>query len=103
MFNVANSNGYTLSQGTGNGALTLGTSAAGASITVLSGTHTISAPLVLAGSLAVSTTGGGSLQLGNVTDAPLGSALVLSGNGQLILSGTGSFADGTTVSGGTLV
>ena len=103
MFNVSSSNGYTLSQGTGSGALTLGTSA-GASITVLSGTHSISAPVMLAGSLAVSTTGGGSLQLGNVSrgDAP-DRRSSLSGNGQLILSGTGSFTGGTTVSGGTLV
>ena len=34
---------------------------------------------------------------------PLGSALSLSGNGQLILSGSGTFADGTTVISGTLV
>ena len=61
VFNVSGSNGYTLSQGTG-GALTLGTSA-GASITVLSGTHIHLRPVVLAGSLAVSTTGGGSLEL----------------------------------------
>ena len=50
VFDASDSNGYTLSPGTG-GVLTLGTSA-GASIAVVSGTNTISAPLVLAGSLA---------------------------------------------------
>ena len=83
--------------------LTLGTSA-GASIAVVSGTHTISAPIVLAGSLAVSTSGGGSLELsGSVSQAAgVSAALSLSGNGQLILSGTDSYTGGTTVTGGTL-
>ncbi|MGA2253062.1 MAG: hypothetical protein ABSG53_00235, partial [Thermoguttaceae bacterium] len=53
VFNVFNANGYTLSQGSvAGGSLTLGTTA-GASIVVISGTHTISAPVVLAGDLAV--------------------------------------------------
>lgn len=102
VFNVAGSNGYTLSQGTGGGVLTLGAST-GASITVFSGTHTISAPIVLAGSLAVSTSEGGSLQLGNVSQAAgVSAALSLSGDGQLILNGTQSYTGGTTVDGGTL-
>ena len=63
VFSLATTNGYTLSQGTGGGALTLGTSA-GASIAVVSGTYSISAPVVLAGSLAVRISNGGSLQLG---------------------------------------
>ena len=101
VFDVSGTNGYTLSQGTGGGALTLGTSA-GASITVVSGTHSISAPVVLAGSLAVSMSDGGSLQLGNVSQDTTVSALSLSGDGQLILSGTDNYTGGTMVSGGTL-
>jgi len=102
MFDVSGSDGYTLSQGTG-GVLTLGTSA-GASINVVSGAHTISAPIVLAGSLAASISGGSSLVLsGSVGQDPgISAALNLSGNGQLILSGTDSCSGGTTVSGGTL-
>ncbi len=102
VFNVSGSNGYTLSQGTGGGALTLGT-LAGASIAVVSGTHTISAPVVLAGSLAVSTTGGGVLDIsGSVSEATPGLPLSLSGDGELILSGTGGYTGGTTVESGTL-
>jgi autotransporter-associated beta strand protein len=98
-----NANAYTLSAGTVNSAstLTLGMSA-GASVTVLSGTHFISAPVVLAGSLAVSTTGGGVLVLaGSVSDGGAGYGLTLS-NGELILSGTGSYGGPTTVDGGTM-
>ncbi len=92
---------YSISAGSA-GVLTLGTST-GTSITVASGTHTISAPIVLAGSLAVSTSGGGSLQLGSVSQATgVSAALSLSGDGQLILSGTDSYSGGTTVNGGTL-
>jgi autotransporter-associated beta strand protein len=102
LFNPSGAGGYTLSRGTG-GALTLGTSTAGASIAVLSGAQTISAPVVLAGSLTVSTTGGGSLNLsGSVSQATPGSALTLDGSGEVVLGGAGSFSGGTTVNGGTL-
>jgi autotransporter-associated beta strand protein len=101
VFNSTGGNGYTLSQGTG-GALTLGTPS-GASIAVVSGTHTISAPIVLEGNLTVSATAGGALDLsGSVSDGGAHLGLTLSGNGALILSGTGSYTGGTTVAGGTL-
>jgi len=103
VLNVSDSNGYTLSPGTG-GVLTLGTSSAGGSITVLGGTHSISASLVLTGSLAVSAASGASLDLsGSLSEAlPGGSTLTLRGDGQLILSGIGRYTGGTTVEGGTL-
>ena len=86
VFNVSGS-GYTLRRAPA-GALTLGT-AAGGSISVLSGTHTISAPVVLAGSLAVSTTGGGVLDLsGSVSEATPGAGAITLNGGELILSGT---------------
>ena len=92
---------YTISAGSA-GVLTLGTSA-GASIAVVSGTNSISAPIVLAGSLAVSTSSGASLQLGNISQGTtVSAALSLSGDGQLILSGTDSYTGGTTVNSGTL-
>jgi autotransporter-associated beta strand protein len=99
-----NASSYTISSGTVNTAatLTLGTPAGG-SISVLSGMHNISAPIVLAGSLAVSASAGGSLELsGSVSDGGAGYGLSLSGNGELVLSGTGSYSGGTAVSGGTL-
>ncbi len=101
VFNVSGS-GYTLAQGTG-GSLTLGTTAGG-SISVLSGTHNISAPVVLAGGLAVSTTGGGVLDLsGSVIEATPGSGAITLNSGELILSGTGSYTGGTTVNSGAVL
>jgi autotransporter-associated beta strand protein len=102
LFNLGGTNGYTLSRGTGS-AFTLGTTAAGASIAVLSGTQTISAPIVLGGNLVVSTTAGDLLKLsGGVSQATPGLSLSLSGNGALVLSGTDSYRGGTAVLGGKL-
>ena len=102
VFDVSGSNGYTLSPGTG-GTLTLGTSA-GAWITVASGSHSISAPLVLTDSLDVGISTGAVLDLsGSVVEATgVSAALSLSGDGQLILSGTNDYTGRTTVYGGTL-
>ena len=103
LFNLSSTNGYTLSRGTGGGALTLGTTAAGAAIAVLSGTQTISTPIVLAGSLAVSASAGASLQLGNISQGTTPAALGLSGDGKLVLSGSDNYTGGTMVNDGTLV
>jgi autotransporter-associated beta strand protein len=94
---------YAISAPSG-GTLTLGT-ATGTSITVESGTNAISAPIVLAGSLAVNVAAGSSLQLGDILQAAgVAAALSLSGDGQLILSGTDDgYTGGTTVMGGTLL
>ncbi len=101
VFNVSGS-GYTLAQGT-SGALTIGTGAGG-SISVLSGTHNISAPVVLAGSLAVNTTSGGVLDLsGSVSEASPGTGAITLNGGELILSGTGSYTGGTTVNNGAVL
>ena len=82
--------------------MTLGTPA-GASIAVENGSHSISAPIVLAGSLTVSTTGGASLVLsGSVSELTPGTNLNLSGEGQLVLAGAGNYTGGTTVYGGTV-
>ncbi len=91
---------YTLS---GTNSLTLGSGGV-AMATVTSGTHNISAPVVLAGSLAVNTTDGAALFLsGSVSEAMPGSGSIsLSGDGALILSGTSSYTGGTTVNSGTL-
>ena len=98
VFNVSGS-GYTLSQGTRRGVDHR--HGGPGSITVLSGTHTISAPIVLAGSLAVNTTGGGALDLsGSVSEATPGSGAIVLNGGELILSGTGSYTGGTTVNNG---
>ena len=101
MFNTTNGNGYTLANGAG-GPLSLGTPS-GASIAVTSGTHTISANVALAGSLGVNEASGGVLELsGSVSDGGAGLGLTLTGAGELVLSGTGSYGGPTAVDGGTM-
>ena len=101
VFNVSNGNGYTLSQGTG-GALTLARRP-GPRSRSSAARHTISAPLVMAGNLAVSTAAGTSLQLsGDLYQLTPGLSLTTSGSGQVFFSGVGSYTGNTTVSGGTL-
>jgi fibronectin-binding autotransporter adhesin len=98
----AASEGYTLAPGSG-GSLTLGTSAGG-SITVLAGTHTISAPLVLAGSADVAPVAGTQLIIGGNIGATNGSqSLTLSDAGILELSGINTNSGGTNILAGTLV
>jgi autotransporter-associated beta strand protein len=93
---------YAITAGTGD-TLTLGTTANGASIAVESGTQSIAAPVVLAGDLAVSGSGGTLLNLsGDIgQQAGVSAALTLSG-GDLVLSGSNSFSGGVAVLGGTL-
>ena len=102
-FNVSGSNGYALSPGSG-GALTLGTST-GASITVISGTNLISAPLILAGSATISLSDGTELAItGDISESPIdsGFSMALSGGGTLVLSGSNSYTGSTDVDAGTL-
>jgi fibronectin-binding autotransporter adhesin len=74
------------------------------SISIISGTNTITAPLVLAGNVYVSTSAAGALELGNISQAAgISAALILSGDGQLILSGTDSYTGGTVVNSGDLI
>jgi fibronectin-binding autotransporter adhesin len=94
--------GYTLAPGMG-GTLTLGTSAGG-SITVLAGTHTISAPLVVAGSADVAPVAGTHLIVsGNISETNGSQSLTLSDAGTLELSGINTYSGGTNVLAGTLV
>ena len=96
------SEGYTLAPGSG-GTLTLSNSA---TVAVLSGTHTISAPLQIAGgSLVVAESGNGVLSItGNISDDNSQRSLTLTGDGsgQLVLSGTNSYGGGTNVNAGTM-
>jgi fibronectin-binding autotransporter adhesin len=96
------SEGYVLAPGA-SGSLTLGTSAGGA-ITVLVGTHTISAPLVLAGSADVAPVAGTQLIIsGNISETNGSQSLTLSDAGTLELSGINTYSGGTNVLAGTLV
>lgn len=107
VFNTAGAAGYTISQGTdglgsGNN-LTLGWYGSGGSIAVISGTHSIAAPVVMSANLAVSTTAGGLLEFtGGLNDNTAGYGLTLTGGGELELSGTNDYLGPTIVNGGTM-
>ena len=106
-----NTAGYTINGGSaGNFSLTLdNTGGTGdASIVVLSGTHSIAAPIVLTGgNTAISLTGGGNLSIGgSISDINGAEALTLSSSdssGLLSLSGTNTYGGGTFVNSGTLI
>jgi fibronectin-binding autotransporter adhesin len=94
--------GYSLAPGT-SGTLTLGTSAGG-SVTVLVGTHTISAPLILAGSADIAPAAGSRLTIsGNISETNGSQSLTLSDAGTLEISGSNGYTGGTNVLAGTLV
>jgi autotransporter-associated beta strand protein len=104
---LSNSNtqttGYMLSPGT-NGTLTLDNSGAAAFLTVTSGRHAITAPLLLADTLDVSVAASGSLTLsGGISEDNSNLSLTKDGGGVLILSGTDTYNGDTTVVAGTLV
>ena len=103
VFNVSNSNGYTLAQGDNNGNLTLGTSAGG-SITVAAGSHTIpSAPMTLGGDLTVGVAGGAALQLaGSINELSPGTNMFFNGPGPTALSSAAAVTGNVNINGGVL-
>jgi autotransporter-associated beta strand protein len=95
--------GYTVI-GSGGSVLTLSNSGGNPSqINVTEGTHAISAPISLAGSLSVSLSAAATLTLGGNISESATSSLTLSNGGTLILSGSNSYSGGTTVNSGVLV
>ncbi len=100
--------GYTLATGSA-GALTMdsGTIGVPAQILVTTGSHSISAPVSLAGALSIVPTAGTTLNIGgNISEQTLGAgSLSLDGPGTLVLGGSNSYTGGTTVTaaGATLV
>jgi autotransporter-associated beta strand protein len=108
--------GYTLTPGaSGNGTLTLDNTGGpsfngngGGQIIVLSGTHSIAAPLIISNSAAyVSIVSGGSLDIsGNISETGGSHSLSLSSSdasGVLSLDGSNSFSGGVYVNSGTLI
>ena len=102
-FNNATSS-YTIGQGTG-GSLTLQggypLAGGGATVSVLAGSHTISAPLNLASNTTFSAAATGSLYVTGPIDGS--GSLTMSGGGTLYLSGSNSYSGGTVVSSGTII
>jgi autotransporter-associated beta strand protein len=94
---------YVLAQGSG-GTLELGNGASAATVTAISGTNSITAPILLTSSGAFVLAAGSQLTLtGLLGDGGADMPLSLSGSGTLILAGTSSYGGGTIVSGGTLI
>ena len=90
VFSNSNASYCDLCKGSGTTGLTLTGTDGGspAAVTVLSGTHSVEAPIVLDSNLVVSSSGSLTLS-GSLSDGGLGKSLTLDGGGELILSGTG--------------
>ena len=105
-FNTTGGRSYDLEQGSGTTSLVLSNgTAAAAVVAVLSGTHTISAPITLSSSgafdLADNTQLGVSGAISNGANGPM--PVSLSGGGTLVLAGPNNYSGGTYVNAGTLV
>ena len=103
VFSTTSGKSCTLAQGSG-GTLNLNNGSNAASVTVLSGTHAISAPITLSSSGSFGPTLGTQLTLsGDISDGGNGLSLSLTDSGTLILSGTNNtYSGGTYVESGTL-
>jgi fibronectin-binding autotransporter adhesin len=91
---------YTIAQGTG-GTLTLNNGASAAPVSV-SGTQTISAPIKLTSSAAISTSSSSNQLTVSGTVSSSG-ALSVGGGGTVVLSASNSYSGGTTINAATLV
>ncbi len=97
------STSYAILQGAGTTGLTLaGSGDSPVALTVVSGTHSVLAPIVLDADFDVASSGSLTLA-GNISDLGIGAGLTLSGEGTLIVSGINSYGGGTIVEDGTLV
>ena len=91
---------YTIAAGSG-GSITL-QAAGGATVSVVSGSHTMTAPLVLADATNFAAAAGARLTVGgNISGG--GGGFTKSGGGVVELSGTNSYAGGTLVAAGRLI
>ncbi len=89
---------YTIAQGSGGSVTLQGTS--GGTVSVLAGSHTISAPLHLASDTTFTAAAASSLSISGPIDGSGG--VTLTGSGVLTLSGANSYTGPTQVNGGTL-
>jgi autotransporter-associated beta strand protein len=91
----------TIAQGSG-GSLLMNNGVGTATMTVSAGSHAISAPVVLDGSLALLPAGGSQLTISGGISGP-GQSLTVGDPGSVILNGANSYTGGTTITSGTLV
>ena len=100
----ASASGYTLAAGNG-GSLTMNNAGNEAYILVTSGSHGITAPVILAGALSIDPTAGTTLNIsGNISEQSPGiGSLSVNGPGTLILGGSDTYSNGTSVNAGTLI
>ena len=97
--------GYTLAAGINGGGLVMSNANSQAVIMIPSGSHSITAPVALAGALSIQPSAGMTLNiLGNISELTSGSgSLSLDGPGTLILGGSDNYTGGTTLTAGTLI
>jgi len=95
------SNSYTIDN-TGGGTLTLSGGGSGVTITDSSGSHEISAPIVLADNLTGTVTNSGDMLTLSGIISGSGESLTKAGAGTLTLTGSNTYSGGTTVSAGVL-
>jgi fibronectin-binding autotransporter adhesin len=97
-----NASSYTISSNNGS-TLTLDNSGAGASISVLAGSHSINNTVAVNDNVTVSAASGTQLTIAsNISQVSGTRSLTLSGGGTLVLSGSNSYSGATSVSNGTL-
>ena len=97
---LSSTTGYTINPGANNGTLTFDNLGSPATITVTDGSHAISAPVILAGGLEVTTSANATLAIsGNISG---NGGITKDGPGLLTLSGFNVFSLALTVDGGTL-
>ncbi len=97
------SHAYTLAQGSGLGTLTLKGNGGAADLTVLNGSHTVSAPLSLESDTHVTISNASDALAIAGTISGGGYGITKSGAGTLIFTGNNLYTGTTTVNGGTLL
>jgi autotransporter-associated beta strand protein len=97
-----NASSYTITSGSG-GVLTLNGSGSLASITVLSGTHSIAAPLNITANLNIAPATGSLITVsGNIHELSPSLSVSISDGGTAVLTGSNSYSGGTSIGSGLL-
>jgi autotransporter-associated beta strand protein len=99
---ASTSAGYTFSAGSA-GTLTFSNSGSNALLTITSGSHAISAPVILASNVTIAPALGAAVNIsGNISGTGGSRVLTVNGSGVLALSGSNTFSGGAVITAGTL-